>query len=524
MPWRGGRRGWEAGDWIPALLASALLFSLWASSAGALLLEGVRALGEAATDPVVLRSLRFSLLQALASAGAAVLLALPLAYLNSTYEYPGRGLVETLVTLPFTLPTVSVALAFLLLVRAGLVPQGWPAIILAHAYFNFGVCAQMISASLGAVGVRLEEAAETLGAGPLTRFFRITLPLALRGVAAGFSLTFALSFTSFAIPLLLGGPRYRTLEVEIYSLYKVFLDAERASAAALIQLAATMAVAWLSLRWSSLGAAGEVRRRRPLRGSWAPLGALYGYASAALAVYPVAYLVVRSLFDPLTDRFDPSVYAEILSTAYDASLGAEPVRGLLNSAFFAAVTAIVTLSLAALVASAPPRARSLALGVSSLPLGTSSITAALGLYALGLRLGAPGWALIAASHVLIAAPFAMRAVESGVSGLSESLLDAAETLGLSRLDATFRVLLPAAAPAVLSGAFYALALSLSETAASTLLASPATQTLTVVALRYAGVRRFQEAAAVSSLVALLTWGALWAKQIVEGRMGWLRSS
>ncbi|MDK2464944.1 MAG: ABC transporter permease subunit [Candidatus Korarchaeota archaeon] len=510
--------------WAPALLAAALLFSLWASSAGALLVEGVRGIVDAARDPVVSRALRFSTLQALASAGAAVLLALPLAYLNSTYDYPGRSLVETLVALPFTLPTVSVALAFLLLVRAGLVPQGWIAIVLAHAYFNFGVCAQMISASLGSVGPSIEEAAETLGAGPLARFFRVTLPLALRGIAAGFSLTFSLSFTSFAIPLLLGGPRYRTLEVEIYSLYKVFLDADRASAAALIQLAATMGVAWASLRWSPVGVSGEVRRRRPLVGSQAALAAVYGYASAALSIYPVAYLFVRSLFDPLTDRFNPTVYARILSTAYDASLGTEPFRGLLNSAFFAATTAVVTLSLAALVASAPPKARSLALGVSSLPLGTSSITAALGLYALGLRLRAPGWSLIAASHIMIAAPFAMRAVESGVSGLSESLVDAAETLGLSRLDATFRVLLPAAAPAVLSGAFYSLALSLSETAASALLASPATQTMTVVALRYAGVRRFQEAAAVSSLVALLTWGALWAKQIAEGRMGWLRSS
>jgi len=511
-------------EWAPALLAAALLFFLWAITAGALMASGVRLVPEVLRDPVVIRSLRFSFLQAVASAGIAVLAALPLAYLNATYDYPGRSVVETLTTLPFTLPTISVALAFLLLARAGLVPGGWPAIVLAHAYFNFGICSQMISSALATVGLRLEEAAEVLGADPLRRFVRVTLPLTLKGVVSGFTLTFALSFTSFAIPLLLGGPKYRTLEVEIYSLYKVFLDSERASAAALVQLGVTMAVVLVALRRMPGAASREVRRRKPLSGLWPRLLASYGYLSALISLYPVCYLFVKSLFDPLTDRFDPSVYARILSFSYDPSLGSAPVSALLNSLFFATMTAVLTLTVASLVSAAGQRARSVAILTTTLPLGTSSITSALGLYALGVRLDLPGWVLIAGSHAMIAAPYAIRAIESGISGLSESLVEAAETLGLSRVDATFRVLLPAAMPAVLAAAFYSLAMSLSETAAVALLSDPRTQTLTVAALRYAGVRRFQEATASSVLIVALTWAALWAKGFVEGKMKWLRSS
>ncbi len=511
-------------EWAPALLAAALLFFLWAATAGALMASGVRLVPHVLRDPVVLRALKFSFLQAVISAGLAVLTAIPLAYLNATYDYPGRSVIETLTTLPFTLPTISVALAFLLLARAGFVPSGWPAIVLAHAYFNFGVCSQMMSSALATVGLRLEEAAEVLGASPIRRFTRVVLPLALRGVVSGFTLTFALSFTSFAIPLLLGGPKYRTLEVEIYSLYKVFLDPERASAAALVQLGVTMAVALVALRGVPRAISREVRRRKPLSGLLPYLLASYGYLCALVALYPVAYLFARSLFDPLTDRFDPSVYARVLSLSHDPSLGTAPISALLNSLFFATITAVLTLTAASLISAAAPRARSVALLITTLPLGTSSITAALGLYALGAKLDLPGWVLIAGSHALIAAPFAIRAIESGISGLSESLVDAAETLGLSRLDATFRVLLPAAMPAVLAAAFYSLAMSLSETAAVALLSDPRTQTLTVAALRYAGVRRFQEAAASSALIAFLTWAALWAKGFVEGRMKWLRSS
>ncbi|RLG42500.1 MAG: hypothetical protein DRN78_03115 [Thermoproteota archaeon] len=185
------------------------------------------------------------------------------------------------------------------------------------------------------------------------------------------------------------------------------------------------------------------------------------------------------------------------------------------------MTALIVLTISSLI-SLSPKARKLATFLSMLPLGTSSITMALGLYIIASRLEIPGWIAIILSHVLIAFPFVIRSLESGVSGLSPSLMDAAETLGLSRLDALFKVAFPASLPAVLSATFYSFALSISETSASTLLAEPETSTLTVAALKYSGARKFQMASAISFIVMILTWLFLWLKSELERRIPWLR--
>ncbi len=502
----------------PEAMAFALLVPLlWGIAFLPLMISGIPYLPQAISDPGIVSALIFSLEQALLASIIAVGLGIPLGYVNATFDYPGRRLVEVVTLAPFTMPTVSVALAFLLIVRSGLLPSGLVSISLANAYFNFGFCATLVSSSLLSVGKRLEEAAEVMGASRLMVWRRIIVPLALRGVSYGFALTFILSFTSFAVPLLLGGPGSRTLEVEIYSLYKVFLDEGRASAAAILQLGVTMALTLVLTARGPEARSLEVRRRRPA----GPGIALFPYLLALLSSYPMIYLLLRSLYNPFTGDFNPGVYLRLLSPSHDPALGISPLRPLLNSVYYAVMTALIVLTLSSILLLSK-RAMRVASSLSILPLGTSSITLALGLLLLGTKLGIPGWIAIILSHFMIAFPFSLKVLESGVSGLSPHLMDAAETLGLSRLDAVFRVILPAAMPAVLSSAFYSLAISLSETSASTLLSTPETMTLTVAALRYSGARRFQLASAASVLVMGLTWLFLWLRGRVESGLKWMR--
>ena len=500
-----------------ALISAFLVPSLWAVAFLPLMASGVPHLLAVVSDPGIISALLFSFEQALLASLIAVGIGIPLGYINATFDYPGRRLVEVVTLAPFTMPTVSVGLAFLLIVRSGLLPPGLVAISLANAYFNFGFCASLVSSSLLAVGKRLEEAAEVMGASRWMVWRRVIVPLALRGVSYGFALTFTLSFTSFAVPLLLGGPGARTLEVEIYSLYKVFLDEGRASAAAILQLGVTMALTLLLTTKGPEARSLEVRRRRPAGAGIA----LLPYVLAALSFYPMAYLILRSLYNPFTGTFNPQIYLRLLSPSHDPALGVSPLRPLLNSIYYAVMTALMVLTLSSFLLLSK-RAVRIASSLSILPLGTSSITLALGLLLLSTSLGIPGWVAIILSHFLIAFPFSLKVLESGVSGLSPHLMDAAETLGLSKLDAVFRVVLPAAMPAVLSSAFYSLAISLSETSASTLLSTPETMTLTVAALRYSGARRFQLASAASVLVMGLTWLFLWLRGRAESGLRWMR--
>ncbi len=505
------------------IISIALLLGLWGASSFGLLMHGIPSLPEALKDKAIRRAFRFSFVQAFASALLSVALAIPIAYLDATYDFRGRKVLKALVTMPFTLPTISVALSFLLLSRKGIVPSGWSSIIAAHAYFNFGMCSQILSATLSSISTDVEEAADTLGASYWLKLRVIILPLIMRGILYSFTLTFVLCFTSFAIPLLLGGPRYRTLEVEIYSLYKVFLDKNLASGAAILQLIVTGLVSVIALR--SLPAArskeARLRRRIPKDPFHTSLLAYY-CVMACLALYPIVYLAYRSLFNPLTNEFSPKIYLKVLSPFFDPSLGTSPLNSLINSLFFAIMTSLTTLVVASLLIASAPRIKNLGMLISLLPLGTSSISLALGLYSIGSKFQIPSWILITSSHFLISAPFTFRSLEAGASAIDPVFVDAAETLGLDRLDATFKVLLPLIMPSVLVGGFYAFAMSISETSAVALLSTPETQTLTVATLRYSGVRRFQEATAISVLVCMLTWALLGLQGMAEKRMKWAR--
>ncbi len=70
----------------------------------------------------------------------------------------------------------------------------------------------------------LEHASLGMGASHLSTFLRVTLPLSMPGIIAGFALVFAISYSNFIVPQLLGGGNYTTLAVQVYEFIVVILD------------------------------------------------------------------------------------------------------------------------------------------------------------------------------------------------------------------------------------------------------------------------------------------------------------
>ena len=161
-------------------------------------------------------------LTSLGVAAAATLVSLPpalaLAWLLARRRFVGKALVETLVALPLVLPPVVTGLLLLLLLGRGSVLGGWlhetlgfefvfstSAAVLAAAVVSWPLLVRTLRVALEGVDPRLEQAARTLGAGPLTTFRTVTLALCRRGVVAATVLGFARALGEFGATLVVAG-------------------------------------------------------------------------------------------------------------------------------------------------------------------------------------------------------------------------------------------------------------------------------------------------------------------------------
>ena len=171
-----------------------------------------------------------------------LLLAYPVAYLYTTLRPVARKLLLVAVIAPLLTSALVRTYAWIVILggRRGLVNTvlleldlverplrilntDWSVLIgMTQIHLPFMILP--LIAVLLAREVEIENASLNLGAGPVRTFFRITLPLSVPGIVAGTALVFALSYTNFIIPQLLGGGNYTTLAVQVYEFVVVILD------------------------------------------------------------------------------------------------------------------------------------------------------------------------------------------------------------------------------------------------------------------------------------------------------------
>jgi putative spermidine/putrescine transport system permease protein len=99
-----------------------------------------------------------------------------------------------------------------------------------------------VQSTMETIDIRIEEAAQSLGAAPGRAFFRVIWPLALPGIATAGILCFILSMNAYATPYLVGGPRFQMMAPLLYWEFSTNNNWPFASAIALIMMAATLAL------------------------------------------------------------------------------------------------------------------------------------------------------------------------------------------------------------------------------------------------------------------------------------------
>ena len=475
----------QRGFWLALLPAAALLMLLlapvarlaWEGFFGGLDSAAGLAIWQPWQDDYLRWRLLWSLAQAAITCVLALSLGLPLAWVLARFEFAGRSLVLRLLMLPFVVPSLVAALGVLALWgpqgvisgALGINLQDTPWLLLyGNLFFNLCLVVRAGVDALGQVNARQVAAARSLGATPWRAFWRVEWPAIAPWLVSSLCLVFLYCFAGFGLALILGGQRYATVEVEIYTLVAYELQLGQASVLALWMLLLTggvaLAYAVLEKRLAAPLRAAPISRQRPHGvAQWLALGLalVVLFWVCALPIVAIFIKAAGALWMGATGLFDAEILAALWNTLRFSvlALGVATVLGVLHAL---AAQASVAWRVAAF-----------------LPFVVSPVTVAFGLLLLY-----PTWTaslpLLLAAYAVLAYPFVAKALSAGLDSLPVHLGQAARTLGASPWRCFWRVTLPLLLPALRRGMAFAAATALGEFAVTLFLSRPEWATLTTL--------------------------------------------
>lgn len=253
-----GRAAW--GRWTLISAALTYLVLLLLVPLAVILQDGLREgpaeLWRAVSLPIAWAALRLTLWTSTLMAIINAVMGTITAYVLVRYRFPGRVLLNSIVDLPLSIPTLVTGVMLVLLYGPQSVLGGWlqnhlgwriifapPGIVLALLFINFPFVVRAVQPVLEDLDLAPEEAAATLGAGPAAIFWRVTLPELWLPILGGALLSFARAIGEFgAIVIVAGNIPLKSQTAAVY----VFGEVESADRLG----ASAMSVVMLALAFS----------------------------------------------------------------------------------------------------------------------------------------------------------------------------------------------------------------------------------------------------------------------------------
>ena len=507
---------------------------------------------EAIKSPIPWRVLAFTFWQAILSTLLTLMLGLPGAYLFAHYNFRGKSLLQALTSIPFLMPTLVVAAAFNSLVG----PSGWlniglthlfdldspplqfnntlTAILIAHVFYNTAIVLRMVGDYWSHLDPHLGQAAQLLGANRWQAIRGVILPVLSPAITAAALLVFIFDFTSFGVILILGGPRFATLEVEIYYQTISLFNLPMAAVLCLLQLGCTLGLTLIYSRLTkrlttplALKSHRVTQHQLTTPRSKIMAGMLITILMILL-ILPLAALAIRSVTRLEPDRGQQMVSSPSFTLDYYRELGTNrresifytsPSTAIGISLGYALATTVLALALGF------PAALALSRQVDSpinqgmdallmLPLGTSAVTLGLGFIValdrppLDLR---ASWILVPLAHTLVAFPFVVRNLTPALRSIQPRIRHAASVLGASPVSVLRYMDIPMVGRAALVAGAFAFTISMGEFGATSLIARPEFPTVPVAIYRLIsrpGELNYGQALALSTILMLVACFAM----------------
>jgi iron(III) transport system permease protein len=461
----------------------------------------------------------------------------PLAFFFSRYDFPGRTLLGGLAALPVLLPPLVGVIAFLFLYGEsgflarivqgvlGLERPPWRltgpwAILLVHTYTMYVYFFLFTTAGLARLDRGYAEAAAALGAGRLTSFRRVTLPMLGPAVAGAALLVFMTSMGSFSAPYVFGGG-YRVLTTQIF-VSKLNGDLE-------IAAVETVILATVSILFLVMLQRYEGRREYTGAGKGAAVGLilLRGGRSARVGLAVLAWAIVGFLLLPhatvLLVSFVPEgtwttqLFPPVYSVGNYQSLFTRPemLRPIVNSLQMATIATVANVVLAFAAAYLLVRrsfgGKRLLGALVVLPWALPGTVLAIAL-ATTFSVDQPlagRFVLIGTFSILPLAyfirniPLVTRAAMTSFRQFDPALEEASASLGASWVTTMRRVALPLVLPGLAAGALLAFVTALGEFVASILLYTHRTRPISMAILSQLRAFDFGGAAAYGVFLIVL---------------------
>ncbi len=502
---------------------------------------------QAIQSPIPWHALGFTLWQAILSTLLTLALGLPGAYLFAHYNFRGKSLLQALTGIPFLMPTLVVAAAF----NALLGPGGWvniglmhvlhvtnppiqftntlTAILVAHVFYNTTIVLRTVGDFWSHLDPRLSQAARMLGANRWRSIRWVTLPLLMPAIAAAALLVFIFDFTSFGVILILGGPHFSTLEVEIYYQTIALFNLPMAAFLSILQLVCTLGFTILYTRLVrrlsipiTLKSHVVTLRKLTTHRSKLIAGFIIGIL-LILLILPLASLAFRSVTRLQPGQGQQNVaspgltldfYKDLTINSNESIFFSPPTTAIVVSLGYAVATMILALALGFPAAMALARNEASTISHSldailMLPLGTSAVTLGLGFIValdkppLDLR---SSFLLVPLAHTLVAFPFVVRNLTPALRSIRPRLRQAAAILGASPWQVIRYIDIPLIGRSILVAATFAFTISLGEFGATALIARPQYATIPIAIYRLIsrpGEANYGQALALSTILMIV---------------------
>lgn len=518
------------------LVGAPVFWLLWGTffEGGSFTLDAFqRAFGAPDTMETLWNTVWFSL----GSAAIALVFGTALAYIHARTDFPLKGLLFAVSLMPLVLPPVVYAIAWVFLYGgdAGIISGFFYSVFGGSPVDAYGLGGMIVANGLHIVPIvflfmvpafrsmdpSLEEAARVSGARWHTIQWRINLPLIRPALASSGVIALVLGIEAFEVPVILGEARgVEVFTSQIYFLVNGYPSDIGAAGAVSI---AIMALAVILISFS--GAGGGSRREfqtmtgKAFRPAPSTLGKAKPWVVAGVLVFfviaivlPLAVLVYVSLSpyfqSPTLESLKSMSLENYQSLAEIAGIG-EATLNTIGVALVAASLAMVLTGLAAwFVVRTGWRGRKYLEMLTLAPLVIPGLVLGLGMLSVYLRSPIPIYgtlALLVLAYVTRFLTYGMRYASTAMSQIGNELEEAAKVGGATWWTSFRRIVLPLAAPGILSGFIFILLVSFRELSSTVLLAGPNSQVLSIILFRQYNDGSFGLVSALSVLmVAILS--------------------